>query len=256
MDIYMDAAGYSEQWEDDFGGAKPNDTGVLTFQKTGDNTWRMDRTRHNGKPTYTIITLTSSTTAQVERYDEYDYQIHASYTLTKQNSTQVPDNPGNNTTGTLNGTWRITGGSLSEDGSSANYVQRSASAETFTLTLSDAGDGRYVLSVSGEGVREKEGSPYVAAYFEGIDGEVRVVWGTSEDWEDWPYGDGSTYKLTGTNTYSAEFPLVTHDVREATYQFTSASTILYTQRCCLRRDTHGYVDCLLADVELTLTRVN
>ena len=84
LDIYMDAAGYSEQWEDDFGGAKPNDTGVLTFQKTGDNTWRMDRTRHNGKPTYTIITLTSPTTAKVERYDEYDYQISASYTLTKR----------------------------------------------------------------------------------------------------------------------------------------------------------------------------
>ena len=86
LDIYMDAAGYSEQWEDDFGGAKPYDTGVLEFRNTSGNTWRMDRTRHNGKPTYTIITLTSSTTAQVERYDEYDYQIHASYTLTKQNA--------------------------------------------------------------------------------------------------------------------------------------------------------------------------
>ncbi|MBQ6419245.1 MAG: hypothetical protein IJJ91_11310 [Synergistaceae bacterium] len=84
LDIYMDAAGYSEQWEDDFGGAKPQDTGVLEFRNISGNTWRMDRTRHNGKPTYTIITLTSSTTAQVERYDEYDYQIHASYTLTKQ----------------------------------------------------------------------------------------------------------------------------------------------------------------------------
>ncbi len=60
------------------------DTGELTFENVSGNTWRMERTRHNGKPTWTIITCTSATTAQVERYDEYEVQIHTNYTITKQ----------------------------------------------------------------------------------------------------------------------------------------------------------------------------
>ncbi len=91
-DIYMDISGtppadWDEDeftWEDDFGGEKAAYTGVLEFRNTSGNTWRMDRVRHTGTPTYTIITLTSSTTAQVERYDEYETQIRFSYTLTKQ----------------------------------------------------------------------------------------------------------------------------------------------------------------------------
>ena len=192
------------------------------------------------------MTFTSSTTAEVERFEDRNMTFSFKYTITKQAAAETPGTPA---AGTLNGTWRITGGTLSGSGYSANYA--SSSAETFTLALSDAGDGSYVLSVSGEGVSNKEGSPYVEAYFEGVGDEVRVVWGTSDDWKDWPYGDGSVYELTDTNTYSTNFPIVTHDVTSASYQLMSNSTVKYTQR---GPSIHGNE--AVVNVELTLERVN
>ncbi len=83
------------------------------------------------------------------------------------------------------------------------------------------------------------------------------MWGTSEDWND-PAFTGystvnSTYKLTGSNTYTAEFPAVIHDVETASFQLTNASTVHYTQTgpCLDTGDRDAVVD-----VELTLTRVN
>ena len=85
LNICMDIAGSSEVWEDEFGGGKAEYTGVLTFQNTDGNTWSMERTgSHNNTPHRTTITFTSSTTAQVERYDGGEPTINASYTLTKQ----------------------------------------------------------------------------------------------------------------------------------------------------------------------------
>ncbi len=239
---------------DNFGGS-----GNHTFTRVSGNTWRYSGSDSDG-PYSTTVTITSPTTATVERdgyYSDDDFSgVHfrMTYTITKQSTPTTPDNP--ITENTLSGTWRITGGALGESvlgeiKLTDNYIQGSASAEQFTLTLSEAGDGRYVLSISGGGVKEKEGSPYVEAHFEGINDEVRVVWGTSEDWEDWPYGDGSTYKLTNTNTYSSEFPIVTHDVTSASYQLMSDGTVRYKQS---GPSIHG--DDRVVEVELTLERVN
>ena len=77
-------------WEENFGGEALSLIGDLAeYTNIGGNTWRMERTRDNGKITRTVITFTSATSAQVERYDEYrifdsNVQIRVEYTLTKQ----------------------------------------------------------------------------------------------------------------------------------------------------------------------------
>ena len=153
-----------------------------------------------------------------------------------------------------NGTWCITAGTLTyQDGSAANYVQGSATADPFTIALSDAGDGSYVLSLSAaSGGFMKEGSPYCKVNFEGVNQLVRVVWGTSEDWKNFAVEANSTYKLTNANTYYAKFPSVTHDVKEVAFHLTSASTVRYTQ---IGPSIEGNSDTSV-NVELTLTRVN
>ena len=76
-----------------------------------------------------------------------------------------------------NGTWRITAGTLTyQDGTTANYVQGSATADPFTIALSDAGDGSYVLSLSAaSGGFMKEGSPYCKVNFEGVNQPVSIM---------------------------------------------------------------------------------
>lgn len=72
---------------DDFGGGR-----TLEFQRTGTNTWQMSRTRSSGHIEKTIITLTSLTTANVERDGYYDDDVyknahyHMSYIITKQDT--------------------------------------------------------------------------------------------------------------------------------------------------------------------------
>lgn len=153
-----------------------------------------------------------------------------------------------------NGTWRITAGTLTyQDGSAANYVQGSATADPFTIALSDAGDGSYVLSLSAaSGGFMKEGSPYCKVNFEGVNQLVRVVWGTSENWKNFAVEANSTYNHTDATTYSAKFPSVTHDVKEVTFELTSASTVRYTQ---IGPSIEGNSNTSVS-VELTLTRVN
>ncbi|MBQ6972868.1 MAG: hypothetical protein IJP86_11020 [Synergistaceae bacterium] len=216
------------------------------FQHVSGNTWKHENSSGEGH----TLTITSPTTVEVEEELKFEfkeegktYRQTAHYTLTKQASQSTPDTPA---TATLNGTWRITGGTLSGSGISANYVR--SSAETFTLALSDAGDGDYVLSVSGEGVSKKESTPYVKAYFEGIDDEVRVVWGTSTGARD----GLSTCVLSGPNTYSLSYQFSIHDVNTVSYQLVNASTIRYTQSDPSIHDGNDAV----VDVALTLERVN
>ncbi len=137
-------------------------------------------------------------------------------------------------------------------------MSNSATADPFEIGLYDAGDGSYVLSLWAEsGGFDKEGSPYCKASFGASNQLVRVVWGTSEDWNDPAFSGystaNSTYKRVDTNTYTAEFPAVIHDVETATFQLTNASTVHYTQTgpCLDTGDRDAVVD-----VELTLTRVN
>ena len=136
-------------------------------------------------------------------------------------------------------------------------MSNSATADPFEIGLYDLGDDSYVLSLWAEsGGFEKEGSPYSKASFGASNQLVRVVWGTSEYWNDdlfANYTANSTYKLTDTNTYTAEFPAVVHDVQTATFQVTNASTVHYTQTGP-SLDT-GDRDAVV-DVSLTLTRVN
>ncbi len=120
----------------------------------------------------------------------------------------------------------------------------------------DHGDEKYILSLSAESDGfEKEGCPYCKASFEGLDSQVRVVWGTSEDWEYFSEQGWKTsiYELSNTNTYSAEFPATVHDVTTAAFNLTSASTATYTQ-------TGPSLDTgdreAVVDVTLTLTRVD
>ena len=80
----MDIAGYGT-WEDEFGGYKPYDSGVLTFRNTSGNTWRMERLNHDGEIVRVTITFTSSTTAQIEQFYETETgTVQYSYKLTKQ----------------------------------------------------------------------------------------------------------------------------------------------------------------------------
>ena len=136
-------------------------------------------------------------------------------------------------------------------------MSNSATADPFEIGLYDLRDDSYVLSLWAEsGGFEKEGSPYCKASFGASNQLVRVVWGTSEYWNDdlfANYTANSTYKLTDTNTYTAEFPAVVHDVQTATFQVTNASTVHYTQTGP-SLDT-GDRDAVV-DVSLTLTRVN
>ena len=82
--ISMDIAGYGT-WEDEFGGYKPYDSGVLTFRNTSRNTWRMERLNHDGEIVRVTITFTSSTTAQIEQFYETETgTVQYSYKLTKQ----------------------------------------------------------------------------------------------------------------------------------------------------------------------------
>lgn len=190
------------------------------FQNIDRNVWHYES--ENGSNAYTI-TITSPTTADIEEEIlEKEWTWTARYTLTKQ-TTAIP---------TINGTWRIAGGSLTyqDNGTTRtlNYGGSSSPAQ-FTLTISDTGEGDYIINVSGAGVFKKEGSPYIKAKFEGISENVRVVWGSSEDRES--FGGGTEYKRTDTETYtySAEFPSVIHDVSTASFRLSQPSRITYTQ---------------------------
>ena len=73
---------------DDFGSGHT----TLDFQKVSVNNWRMSRTRSEGTQEITSVTLTSSTTANVERdgyFTDDDnpslvFHYQYSYTITKQ----------------------------------------------------------------------------------------------------------------------------------------------------------------------------
>ncbi len=230
----------------------------MTFQNLSANTWQMYRARRGDNPEITTITFTSATTAKVERdgyYDEYqNAHYKMTYTITKQSdSTTTQETPA---AYDLNGTWRITAGTLTyENGTTANYVQGSMTADPFTIALSETGTGtgKYVLALSASsGGFKKEGAGYGKANFEGLSSQVRVVWGTSEDWREIDSTYSSTYTLTEPNTYHANYGIIFGNITEAQYQMTDASTVRYTQS--------GYsIDgdySQKVNVELTLTRVN
>lgn len=231
------------------------------FQHIGVNKWRWVVNDPDADDTITI-TITSPTTLDVEESstnDEMQQIYSARYTLTKQSS-ETP-----NITN-INGTWRITDGILTyqDNGTThtLNYVPGSSSPEEFTLTISDIGEGEFLINVSGTGVFKKEGSPYIKAKFEGISENVRVVWGSSEDRE--YFGGGTEYRRTDndTYTYSAEFPFVIHDVSEASFRLSQPSRIRYTQKGkSIERPDSYYEEYTeeeipIVTIELTLTRVN
>ena len=129
--------------------------------------------------------------------------------------------------------------------------------------MSDIREGEYFIDVSGTGVFEKEGSPYIKAKFKGISENVRVVWGTSEFWNEWGKVPSSTYKRTDTETYtySAEFPFTVHDVSEASFRLSQPSRITYTQTGPSIESVEEYPNAdkstfPAVTVELVLDRVN
>lgn len=247
-----------------------------TFHHIGVNVWRWVVNDPDADDTITI-TITSPTTLEVEESstNAEQHQIYsARYTLVKQSATTPNIND-------INGTWCITGGTLtylSEDGQTYrdyfDYVQGSSSPEQFTLTISDTGKGDYVINVSGAGVFNKEGSPYIKAAFTGnLRCVARVVWGTSDDWEYFggeEYGGpSSTYKRTDTDiyTYSAEFPSAIHDVSEASFRLLQSSRIRYKQTGLSvesvekiekypEADPNAFPGLEGVTIELTLERVN
>lgn len=99
-DAYQGGTLIFPDWEDEFGGTSMNFSG-LTFQNTSGNTWVMERTNKYNKITQTTITFTSSTTATVERYEDREFLITFSYTITK-----TADAPETTTAYNLNGSWR------------------------------------------------------------------------------------------------------------------------------------------------------
>ncbi len=54
------------------------------YTNTSGNIWRMERLNKDNKTTRTIITFTSATTAQVERFEDREIQTSFSYIITKQ----------------------------------------------------------------------------------------------------------------------------------------------------------------------------
>ena len=53
----------------------------------------MERLGHEDNLRWTVVTFTSNTTAQVERYDDFGVQFNASYTLTKQGEQPITPSP-------------------------------------------------------------------------------------------------------------------------------------------------------------------
>ena len=96
---------------DNFGGS-----GSKTFTHVSGNTWRLSGTDDDG-PYSTTVTITSATTATVERdgyYSDNDFSgvhFHMSYTITKQASEQTPGNQsGTYDISALTGTWTVSNG--------------------------------------------------------------------------------------------------------------------------------------------------
>lgn len=87
--IYWDAYDQNgnlvqSDWEDEFGGHNMSSIGGEEYTNTSGNIWRMERLNKDNKTTRTIITFTSATTAQVERFEDREIQTSFSYIITKQ----------------------------------------------------------------------------------------------------------------------------------------------------------------------------
>ena len=153
---------------------------------------------------------------------------------TNENETDSGTNDSTNSNGvegTIEGTWKITSGTLSHSsGVTAQYVEGSASAEQFNITVTESTPdsssyihyGNRTITLSGEGIVTNGDATKVTGNFtsdspllDDINGETTEI----------VIGD-NTYNLVGTNTYKSDILGDGSIVR--TFQLTASSTLQYT----------------------------
>ena len=175
----------------------------------------------------------------------------------------APDTPnssgGESVSSSLNGTWRVESGTylLTINGLGSNtmpYIQGSASASTFNITVSkNSGNDYYSIIFSGNGVRENGTTDSsVICYFDTGDWaqymqesrmQVDVLGGDSFEYSNNTYSTNKVYNYVNEN-YAASI----------SFSMPDNSTITY--KMYMNAETEGDGSGVVHNVEFTLKRVN
>ena len=185
-------------------------------------------------------------------------------TTAPDNSSPLNETPDSNTgsenvSSGLNGTWRVESGTylLTINGLGSNtmpYIQGSASASTFNITVSkNSGNDYYSIIFSGNGVRENGTTDSsVICYFDTGDWaqymqesrmQVDVLGGDSFEYSNNTYSTNKVYNYVNEN-YAASI----------SFSMPDNSTITY--KMYMNAETEGDGSGVVHNVEFTLKRVN
>ena len=153
----------------------------------------------------------------------------------------TPNTPDSNTDG-INGTWRIASGKITVtvpgQNITANYIQGSASAQQFTISVSKNTHNQYhTIALSGNGVDTSElVYGIVTARFGGNGKDIP---------EELPAVHGSDFFEANGNGNGYVIPQLVNDQTTISYQLMNDSTINYSLN-----NHDSFI------IDLTLTRVN